>query len=131
MDELERWGVHYIARRRVKKGDAVMFDIDDTLLFTDDTPNKPMINLLNTAKDMGYAIVIITARPERLDVIQWTIEQLHGHGIDFDTIGFTTADTKHRMKQQLPYTFILSVGDLPTDLTGSTHWLNVSNFSHV
>jgi len=131
MDELKRWGVHYLSDRRVRKGDAVMFDIDDTLLFTDDTPNQPMIDLLNIAKDMGYAIVIITARPEQHDVIQWTIEQLHGHAIDFDTIGFTSADTKYMMKQQLPFTFILSVGDLPTDLTGSTHWLNVSNFLHI
>jgi len=34
------------------------------------------------------------------------------------------------MKQQLPYNFILSVGDMPTDLTDSEHVLNISNFFH-
>jgi hypothetical protein len=34
------------------------------------------------------------------------------------------------MKKKLPFNFILSVGDMPTDLTGSDHWLNISTFSH-
>jgi len=79
---------------------------------------------------MGYKIVIITARPGIGPVIKWTIKQLGEYGIGFDYLGFTSASTKTKMKKQLPYNFILSVGDLPTDLTDSPHFLNISNFDH-
>lgn len=110
--------------------DAVMFDIDDTLIFTDGRPNVPIMRLLHRAAQMGYKIVIITARPGIGPVIRWTIEQLKDYGIGYDYLGFTSAETKHLMKQILPYNFILSIGDMPTDLTGSPHYLNISNFDH-
>ena len=130
MDNLKAWGEHYISGRHVGPTDAVMFDIDDTLIFTTGKANTPMIDLLHRAKVMGYKIVIITARPGLGPVIKWTIKQLGEYGIGFDYIGFTSAATKSLMKQQLPYNFILSVGDLPTDLTDSQHFLNISNFYH-
>ena len=130
MDNLKAWGEHYISGRHVGPTDAVMFDIDDTLIFTNGKANTPMIELLQRAKVMGYKIVIITARPGLGPVINWTIKQLGEYGIGFDYIGFTSAATKSLMKQQLPYNFILSVGDLPTDLTDSRHVLNISNFYH-
>jgi hydroxymethylpyrimidine pyrophosphatase-like HAD family hydrolase len=130
MDNLKTWGVRYISHREVKENDAVMFDIDDTLIFTDGRPNTPIIELLHEALRMGYKIVIITARPGLTPVINWTIHQLGEYGIRFHYIGFTSAKTKTVMKKQLPYKFILSVGDLPTDLTDSNHFLNISNFYH-
>ena len=110
--------------------DAVMFDIDDTLIYTSGRANDAIIELLNIAGHMGYKIVIITARPGLKHVIQWTIEQLRNYEIGYNYLGFTSAETKHIMKKQLPYNFILSVGDMPTDLTGSEHYLNISNFDH-
>ena len=130
MDNLKRWGVHYISKRTVKQNDAVMFDIDDTLIFTNGQPNTPIIDLLYKARQMGYKIVVITARPGIGRVINSTMNQLCEYGIPFDYLGFTSAQTKGIMKIQLPYTFILSVGDLLTDLTHSEHTLNISNFSH-
>jgi predicted HAD superfamily phosphohydrolase YqeG len=114
----------------VKQNDAVMFDIDDTLIFTNGQPNTPIIDLLYKARHLGYKIVVITARPGIGRVINSTMNQLCEYGIPFDYLGFTTAQTKGVMKVQLPYTFILSVGDLQTDLTHSEHTLNISNFSH-
>ena len=38
-------------------------------------------------------------------------------------------EKKGIMKKKLPYNFILSVGDMPTDLTETQHWLNISTFS--
>ena len=64
--------------------EAVMFDIDDTLIFTDGRPNIPIIRLLHRAGQMGYKIVIITARPGIGHVIRWTIEQLKAYGIGYD-----------------------------------------------
>ena len=107
-----------------------MFDIDDTLIFTDGEPNKPIIELLHEALGMTYKIVIITARPLIDSNIERTMKQLYEYGIPYDYIGFTSPLNKGIMKQQLPYNFILSVGDMPTDLTDSQHVLNISNFFH-
>lgn len=130
MDYLRQCGMFYIGNRTVRPGDAVMFDIDDTLLTVTGNPIAPIIKLLWDAKAMGYIIVIITARPRFEQVIQWTMKQLEENGITYHKLGFTSADTKIHMKEKLGYNFILSVGDQLTDLTGSEHWLNTSNFSH-
>ena len=130
MNNLKAVGVHYISNRMINQNDAVMFDIDDTLIFTNGRLNVPMVELLYVANDMGYKIVIITARVGTDPVIKFTINQLKEYNIMYDYLGFTSAETKIDMKEQLPFNFILSVGDMPTDLTGSTHWLNISTFSH-
>jgi len=120
----------YIESRKVGPNDAVMFDIDDTLIWTNGTPNKPIIGLLHKMKYLGYKIVIITARPGLHFVVQWTIKQLANHGIVYDYLGFTSASTKTLMKKRLGYNFILSVGDLPTDWTDSAYYINTSNSYH-
>lgn len=130
MDTLKERGVQYISGRVIRTNDAVMFDIDDTLIFTDGTPITHMIELLHIARHLGYKIVIITARPGLKPVIDWTINQLGKYNIPSDYLGFTSASTKTLMKKRLPYNFILSVGDLDTDLTDSEHKLNTSNFFH-
>jgi hypothetical protein len=130
MNNLKAVGVHYISNRMINQNDAVMFDIDDTLIFTNGRLNIPMVELLYVANDMGYKIVIITARVGTDPVIKFTINQLKEYNIMYDYLGFTSTETKIDMKEQLPFNFILSVGDMPTDLTGSTHWLNISTFSH-
>jgi len=130
MEELRKKGVEYISNRVIQENDAVMFDIDDTLIRVNKQPIVPMIKLLDEAIFMGYNIVIITARPGFKPVIQWTMEELAEYGISYDYLGFTSAETKGLMKQQLPYNFVLSVGDLYTDLTDSQHFLNTSNFYH-
>lgn len=130
MDQLRQAGLTYLMKREIRRGDAVMFDIDDTLLRVTGSPISPMIKLLWDAQAAGYIVVIITARPRFEQVIQWTMNQLANNGITYDKLGFTSAETKILMKQNLGYNFILSVGDQNTDLTGSLHWLNTSNFSH-
>jgi predicted HAD superfamily phosphohydrolase YqeG len=107
--------------------DAAMFDIDDTLIWTNGTPNKPIIDLLHRMKNLGYKIVIITARPGLHFVVEWTVQQLTNHGIVYDYLGFTSAETKTLMKKKLGYNFVLSVGDMPTDWTDSKYYINTSN----
>ena len=130
MDRLRQHGLHYLMNRPVHPGDAVMFDIDDTLLTLLGKPITPMIKLLWDAQAAGYTIVIITARPRVEAIIQWTMKQLADNGITYDKLGFIRAEEKIALKQHLGYNFVLSVGDQLTDLTGSNHWLNTSNFSH-
>lgn len=106
---------------------AAMFDIDDTLIWTDGTPNTPIIQLLHRMRALGYKIIIITARPGFETVVKWTVQQLASHGIVYDYLGFTSAQTKTIMKKRLGYDFILSVGDMPTDWTDSKYYINTSN----
>jgi hydroxymethylpyrimidine pyrophosphatase-like HAD family hydrolase len=112
------------------ENDAAMFDIDDTLIFVNGKPNVPIINLLHEMKNLGYKIVIITARPAWKISIDYTINQLKNHGIYYDYLGFTSANNKTLMKQNLPYNFILSVGDMPTDWTDSKYYINTSSSCH-
>ena len=130
MERLRHVGLQYINRPEVHPNDAVMFDIDDTLLTVTGRPITSIVKLLWDAQAAGYKVVIITARPRLEPIIDWTMRQLADNGITYDKLGFTSADTKILMKQKLGYNFILSVGDQSTDLTGSEHWLNTSNFSH-
>jgi predicted HAD superfamily phosphohydrolase YqeG len=130
MEQLRQRGLEYIVNRKIQPGDAVMFDIDDTLITYTGKPIAPMIKLLWDAEAMGYIVVVITARPRFEPVIDMTMKQLADNGINYHELGFTSADTKILMKEKLGYNFVLSVGDQPTDLTGSEHWLNTSNFYH-
>jgi hypothetical protein len=114
-----------LKNRAIKENDAVMFDIDDTLIFTNGKLNKPVVNLLHYAKSLGYKIAIITARPHLSQVVQYTTKQLMKHGIPYDILGFSPAMRKGEMKRTIGYNFILSVGDMPTDLTESLYGLRV------
>tara|TARA_B100000768_G_C11148123_1_gene319104 strand:- start:26 stop:421 length:396 start_codon:yes stop_codon:yes gene_type:complete len=130
MENIKSVGIEYISNRTVMEGDAVMFDIDDTLIFVNKQPIFPIIELLYRAQYLGYKIVIITARLGTEEIINWTANELASFNISYDYLGFTTPQTKSEMKRSLPYRFILSVGDMPTDLTDSEHYINTSNFSH-
>ena len=59
--------------RTVEENDAVMFDIDNTLI---SSRNKkviePVYNIYKALKQRGYKIVIITARPGFQENIEWT-----------------------------------------------------------
>ena len=107
--------------------DAAMFDIDDTLIWTNGQPNVPIIQLLHRMRGLGYKILIITARPGVEIAVKWTREQLANHGIVYDYLGFTSAETKTLMKRRLGYNFVLSVGDMPTDWTDSKYYINTSS----
>ena len=111
--------------RVINKNDAVMFDIDDTLIFIDGTLNQPVVDLLHYSKSLGYKIVIITARPIFKPVIHFTVGQLRRHGIPYDTLAFTAAENKGALKRDMEFNFILSVGDMATDLTDTRYALVV------
>lgn len=110
--------------------DAVMFDIDDTLIKTDGTPIPQIIDLLRRSKMAGYRVVIITARPGYPENVMWTKRQLASKGITYDELYFCPPHMKSLVKRRLGYNFLLSVGDQPTDLTDSQNYINTSIFSH-
>ena len=128
MDAIRDWGIKQLVNRKRTKDDAVMFDIDDTLITMSGKPIVPIIELAKRAFRIGYHIVIITARPGWDTNIEWTVKQLKSIGVEYTYLGFTSPETKTKMKQQLPYNFIMSVGDSLTDLTDSMYTINTSNF---
>ena len=121
MEKALTFGLGCISERVISENDAVMFDIDDTLLKTDGTPIPEMIYLFQTCKSLGYKMVIITARPYYQENIIHTKDQLLKNNIFTDKLVFTDPEKKTKAKTLLEYNFILSVGDQYTDLEGSDH----------
>lgn len=64
MDELKRVGIEYISNREIASNDAVMFDIDDTLIYVNKDPITPMIKLLYEAKK--WVIILFSSRRDRV-----------------------------------------------------------------
>ena len=115
-----------LGSRNIKENDAVMFDIDDTLIRSaDGTLIVPVVSLLHNARSMGYKIVIITARPYSDYVVEHTVNQLRSNEIPYDALGFAPPEQKGEMKKALKFNFVLSVGDMPTDLTESEYGILV------
>ena len=108
--------------------EAVMFDIDDTLITSQGVVIKPIVEILNRCLMSGYRVVIITARPGGPENRQWTKDQLARHRIGYHELYFCPPENKSKIKQSLGYNFILSVGDQPTDLTDSQNYINTSTF---
>jgi hydroxymethylpyrimidine pyrophosphatase-like HAD family hydrolase len=123
-------GLKYLRNRPIKRGDTVMFDIDNTLLDRETgKPFQPMIDLLHSARRLGYKIAIITARPDYYENQVYTSNELKNLGISYNTLGYSPAekktDSKKYLKRNNEYNFVLSVGDYWTDLTDSEEWIKL------
>jgi len=114
-----------LKNRVVGEKDAVMFDIDDTLIFTNGNANVPIIKLLHYAKQLGYKIIIITARPAMKWNVEFTQYQLKQYGIPYDQLVITPAHNKGNIKRESGLNYVLSVGDMDTDLTDTQHALKI------
>jgi len=112
--------------------DAAMFDIDDTLIASD-TGNviEDVYNLYKSVQKKGYKMIIITARPGFYKNVIWTQNQLRDIDITYDELVFTPALNKSIYKRESKYNYILSVGDMDTDLTDSKYSIKVSNASRI
>lgn len=122
--------LEFITTRERRDGDVVMFDIDDTLICQKTGKVVPHIkNLLDMCKDLGYKIVIITARPGDTKTQEVTEKQLSSLDIRYDFLGYCDPELKTVLKKHLMkkegWHFVLSVGDLDTDLTDSDIYLLV------
>lgn len=106
--------------------DAVMFDIDDTLIeaMTGRRIEK-VYKFYQQVKAQGYKIIIVTARPAFTANVRWTKYQLWKNGITYDELVFASAEDKGYYKRTSGYNFIISVGDQDTDLTDSKYAIKV------
>ena len=125
MEKALTFGLNCVSERDVSENDAVMFDIDDTLLKTDGTPIPEMIYLFRISKSLGYKMIIITARPYYEENIIHTKDQLLKNSIFADKLIFTDMEKKTKAKELLEYNFVLSVGDMYTDLGSSENWIKL------
>jgi hypothetical protein len=114
-----------LKNRVISQRDAVMFDIDDTLIFTNGKANVPIIKLLHYAKHLGYKIIIITARPAIQATLEFTKFQLRQYGIPYDVLVITPAHNKGNVKRRSGLNYVLSVGDMDTDLTDTQYALKI------
>jgi len=137
-------GIGYINNFNLPiKGTAVMFDIDDTLLYVNGNnliPIKPMINLLNYCIEKGLLIIIITARDNKYQ--KETINDLNHFGINYSFLYLrqTPQDNhelfKSNIKEQLIKNhgihILMSVGDNTIDIIGpySGYGLKLPNKSN-
>jgi|TARA_B100001559_G_scaffold247876_1_gene211167 hypothetical protein len=130
MDHLKEAGISLLRHYRVNPiHDAVMFDIDSTLIFPNGDANKPIIELAREAHNMNYNVVIITARPHWMEYV--TRHELMRYGIPYDILKLCDYDMKGDMKKLLGYNFVLSVGDIWEDLTETKHWINVTTHQYL
>ncbi len=107
-----------LVQYKISHNDAVMFDIDDTLIGSSDGYVKSeILHILNFARKLGYKIIIITARSP--DTIGYTSTQLGLLNINYDLLIFSEPEMKGRVKIRTGYRYVLSVGDLLTDCTDS------------
>jgi hypothetical protein len=78
---------------------AVMFDIDDTIIFSQSgKPIKPIIKLMKYCNKKGFLVIIITARPNNYK--KETIAELENNKI------YSTYDNFHSCKSDAFYDFI-------------------------
>jgi ribonucleotide monophosphatase NagD (HAD superfamily) len=113
-------------------GDAVMFDIDDTLI--ESSTGKviqDIYDLYKNAQKKGYRMIIITARPGFYENVTWTRGQLRDINISYDELVFTPPLGKSLYKRASNYNYVLSVGDMDTDLTDSKYSIKVSSVHHT
>ena len=115
------WALRCLTDHPVRPREAVMFDIDDTLITRNGKPMRDTIQLLEYCKMLGYKVVLMTARPST----PFTKGQLRELRIPYDYLMFVPAREKTRVKKQLKLKFIMSVGDKVTDLGGSSYWIKL------
>lgn len=116
-----------LSNRIIRENDAVMFDIDDTLIFTNGKANKPIIDLVHYSKNLGYKVIIMTARPDLVGIEAFTRYQLRMYDIPYDRLFLTPAENKGNLKRISGYNYILSVGDMDTDLTDTEYKIKISS----
>ena len=131
MDDLARVGLSFLGSGPRSRKDAVMFDIDDTLVTYSGELITPIIELAKISYELGFNIVIITARPSIPSTMRYTAEQLEAIGVRYHSLVFADAREKSAVKMASPYRFILSVGDQWTDLGASEHYLNTDTLHYL
>ena len=103
---------------------AVVFDIDDTLIDSDTDRVMPRtLSLYRHCVSRGYMVYIVTARARTPEGIAYTLDQLRHAGITgFRAIAFRPPHDmdvyayKRNARRAIPGHVVMSVGDQPWDI---------------
>lgn len=125
MNNAKYFGKKILNNHYKRDNDAVMFDIDNTLIFYNEKPNIPIIELAKYTKKLNYKVIIITARPNYKENVKYTQIELDKYSIPYDLIIYCSHENKHNIKKKLSNRFVLSVGDLWTDVSNSLHYIKL------
>jgi len=104
---------------------ACVFDIDDTLIFSeDDSPNMPIVGLLYLCVQLGVHVYIVTARHE--SAREYTLDQLEILlGVSFSSSNlymamrtYSQSSEKDMARRDIHarYPILFSIGDQPHDI---------------
>ena len=122
MDQIRNQAVQCLINYNIRPGSStVVFDINDTLVFDGNVPNVQMISLVKTAKQLGYKVILMTARSPNV----YSRFQMFLLGVPYDELQFVPAIRKSDEKRRLKLDIVLSVGDRVTDLGASKYWIKL------
>lgn len=120
----------YLLEYKVNKPCAI-FDIDDTLFFTGDEPNEPVISFYRYIESIGIPIFILTARVKTPENIQLTVDLLRRYGLKYEDLIMRNpsendlfkfkSDAREYIQRVLKYTNLISVGDMVWDVNTYVH----------
>jgi predicted secreted acid phosphatase len=125
-----------LAKKYIKSIDlpdkaAIMFDIDDTLLYVNEKtdkliPIKPIIDLLNYCINQDILVLIVTARDSKYR--KQTVKDLNDNGIRYsylylrespkDDHEYFKSYVKEQMYKKHNIITVVSIGDQPIDVIG-------------
>lgn len=142
----------YLVNLLVKKSNkqtslpkAIIMDVDDTLVSTIDSNVKfikinknsvflypgiqPIIQVAQIAKNLGYKIIILTARPKEsflstkfnLDILEVPYDEIYMNNFNQD-ISFKYKVRQHLMKS---YSILFTIGDQVGDVNGPPGLLGI------
>lgn len=115
---------------------AIVFDIDDTLLYSHNkNPIKSIIMLYNYSKMKGITPYIITYRQKTPDNVKYTIDELNKIGVSgYNQLylapqGIDPWTYKINVRKYITennhMNIIMSVGDSDWDITGGYHGIGI------
>ena len=81
--------------------------------------------MVESSKLQKHKIIIITARPSIPATVEFTKFQLNQYGIPYDVLVITPAHNKGNIKRKSGLNYILSVGDMDTDLTDTQYAMKI------
>ena len=68
-----------------RKG-CVIFDIDQTLIDEEENPLQPVVNILHLTLHLNFIPIIITARPDFSENVQYTTQLLKSIGLKYERL---------------------------------------------
>lgn len=129
MENVQQFAIRILSKHVLMSDDAVMFDIDDTLINSNcGKPIKWVVDIFHLCKKLGYITIIITARPDSDENKRYTKNELSKCGIEADLLLFALPENKTTTKNQLKNRIIMSFGDQITDLDGGLYFVKLPDY---